>query len=50
MPRPAMVPPQGMPPGPPPNVGEANPDAGLLPAITKRAEDGPQGGTTGGAQ
>jgi hypothetical protein len=42
-------PPQGMPPGPPTNVGEANPNAGLLPAITKRAEDGPQGGTTGGA-
>lgn len=43
-------PPQGLPPGPPMNVGEDNPNAGLLPAITKRAEDGPQGGTTGGAQ
>jgi hypothetical protein len=48
-PRPAVVSPQGTPAGPPTNIGEANPEAGLLPAITKRAEDGPQGGTTGGA-
>lgn len=45
-----MPPPGGLPPGPPTNVGEANPNAGLLPAITKRAEDGPQGGTAGGSQ
>lgn len=42
-------PPVGPPPGPPPEPGKAFPEAGLLPAITKRAEDGPQGGTTGGA-
>lgn len=45
-----MPPAGGLPPGPPMNVGADNPNAGLLPAITKRAEDGPQGGTTGGAQ
>jgi hypothetical protein len=45
-----LPPVQGMPPGPPTNTGEANPNMGLLPAITKRAEDGPQGGTTGGTQ
>jgi hypothetical protein len=41
-------PPPGMPAGPPTNIGEANPQAGLLPAITKRGQDGPLGGTTGG--
>jgi hypothetical protein len=51
LPEPGQMPPaQGLPPGPPMNIGEANPQAGLLPAITKRAEDGPQGGSTGGAQ
>lgn len=53
MPAPQPTPPQappGMPEAPPTNIGEAHPEAGLLPAITKRAEDGPQGGTTGGAQ
>ena len=49
MPTPAQGPPMGPPQGPPMNIGEDNPEAGLLPAITKRAEDGPQGGTTGGS-
>jgi hypothetical protein len=48
--QPPQQPPQGPPPGPPPNPGEAFPEAGLLPAITKRAQDGPLGGTTGGSE
>jgi hypothetical protein len=49
-PQPSQQQPVGPPPGPPTNIGEAHPEAGLLPAIQKRAEDGPQGGTTGGSQ
>lgn len=47
-----MTPPAGpLPPAPPVGLGEAMPQAGLLPAITKRAEDGPQGSpATGGGQ
>jgi hypothetical protein len=45
----AMTPPAGpLPPAPPEGVGEANPDMALLPAVGKRAEDGPQGGPGGG--
>lgn len=45
-------PPQGaMPQGPPTNIGEALPQAGLLPSIGKRAEGATEGGgTTGGTQ
>jgi hypothetical protein len=46
----SMPPPGGNPAGPPTNIGEANPQAGLLPAITKRGQDGPLGGTTGGSE
>jgi hypothetical protein len=47
-PPPASVPPGGLPPAPPTNTGDAHPNLALLPAITKRAEDGPQGGPSGG--
>lgn len=42
MPNPVQPMPE-MPPGPPVNVGEANPQAGLLPTIGKRAEGGEGG-------
>lgn len=43
------APPGQMPEAPPTPTGEANSQMGLLPAITKRAEDGPQGSdATGG--
>jgi hypothetical protein len=45
------VSPDGLPPAPATPLGEANPDMGLLPAVGKRAEDGPQGSSaTGGGQ